>query len=160
MRKAKKAKRRELALDPVYKEKKVSRFVNCLMEDGKKNTAYKIFYNAMEIIDGKIKNFEEDNALDVWKKALENITPMVEVRSRRIGGATFQIPQEVRPDRKIALSMKNMISFARQRNGKTMSEKLAAEIMAAYKNEGGAFKKKDDMHRMAESNKAFAHFRF
>ncbi len=160
MRKAKKAKRRELALDPVYKEKKVSRFVNCLMEDGKKNTAYKIFYNAMEIIDGKIKNFEEDNALDIWKKALENITPMVEVRSRRIGGATFQIPQEVRPDRKIALSMKNMISFAKQRNGKTMSEKLAAEIMAAYKNEGGAFKKKDDMHRMAESNKAFAHFRF
>ncbi|MFW6248645.1 MAG: 30S ribosomal protein S7 [Bacteroidota bacterium] len=160
MRKAKKAKRRELALDPVYKEKKVSRFVNCIMEDGKKNTAYKIFYNAMDIIDGKIKNFEEDNALDVWKKALENITPMVEVRSRRIGGATFQIPQEVRPDRKIALSMKNMISFARQRNGKTMSEKLAAEIMAAYKNEGGAFKKKDDMHKMAESNKAFAHFRF
>jgi small subunit ribosomal protein S7 len=160
MRKAKKAKKRELALDPVYKEQKVTRFVNCLMENGKKNTAYKIFYNAMEIIDGKIKNFEEDNALDIWKKALENVTPMVEVRSRRIGGATFQIPQEVRPDRKVALSMKNLIGFARQRNGKTMSEKLAAEIMAAYKNEGGAFKKKDDMHRMAESNKAFAHFRF
>ncbi len=160
MRKAKKAKKRELALDPVYKEQKVTRFVNCLMENGKKNTAYKIFYNAMEIIDGKIKNFEEDNALEIWKKALENVTPMVEVRSRRIGGATFQIPQEVRPDRKVALSMKNLIGFARQRNGKTMSEKLAAEIMAAYKNEGGAFKKKDDMHRMAESNKAFAHFRF
>lgn len=160
MRKPKTTKRRELALDPVYKEQQVTKFVNCLMEDGKKNLAYKIFYSALEQVDENIKNFEEDNALDVWKKAMENITPMVEVRSRRIGGATFQIPQEVRPERKATLSMKNMIKYARLRSGKTMSEKLAAEIMAAYNNEGGAFKRKDEMHRMAEANKAFAHFRF
>ncbi|HHJ10857.1 MAG TPA: 30S ribosomal protein S7 [Bacteroidetes bacterium] len=161
MRKAK-PKKRTILPDPRYNDPLVTRFVNNLMLQGKKNLSFKIFYEAMDIIEGRMKNEknEEMTPLDIWKKALENITPQVEVKSRRVGGATFQVPMEVRPDRKVSLSMKNLILFARKRSGKSMSEKLAAEIMAAFKEEGGAFKKKEDMHRMAEANKAFAHFRF
>lgn len=137
----------------------VTRFVNNLMLEGKKNSAYQIFYDALAIVEQKMKD-DERSPLEIWKKALENITPQVEVKSRRVGGATFQVPLEVRPDRKVAISMKNLITYSRQRSGKNMGEKLAAEIMAAYKEEGGAFKKKEDTHRMAEANKAFAHFRF
>ena len=129
------------------------------MYDGKKNTSYDIFYSALDIVTEK--NSEEDKtALEIWKQALDNITPEVEVKSRRIGGATFQVPTEIRPSRKESISMKNMISFARKRSGKSMAEKLAAEIMDAYNNQGGAYKRKEDMHRMAEANRAFAHFRF
>ena len=154
-----KPKKRILLPDPKYNDILVTRFVNNLMLEGKKSVSFKIFYDAMEEVDQKMKA-ESKPALEIWKKALENITPQVEVKSRRVGGATFQVPMEVRPDRKISLSMKNMILYAKQRSGKSMSEKLAAEIIAAYKEEGGAFKKKEDMHRMAEANKAFAHFRF
>ena len=129
------------------------------MYDGKKNTSYTIFYSALDIVGNKMKN-EEKPALDIWKKALENVTPQVEVKSRRIGGATFQVPTEIRPDRKESISMKNLIIFARKRGGKTMADKLAAEIMDAYNEQGGAFKRKEDMHRMADANRAFAHFRF
>ena len=145
--------------DPVYNDQKVSKFVNHLMYDGKKNTSYEIFYKALDTVKEKMTN-EEKSALDIWKTALDNITPQVEVKSRRIGGATFQVPTEIRPDRKESISMKNMINFARKRGGKTMADKLAAEIMDAYNNQGGAFKRKEDMHRMAEANRAFAHFRF
>ena len=127
------------------------------MLDGKKSTAFRIFYDAMDVIEQKV---DEESALDVWKKAIDNVTPAVEVRSRRIGGATFQIPQPVRDARKLSMAMKWMIGFARKRNDKTMSQKLASEIVAAYKEEGAAFKKKQDTHRMAEANKAFSHFRF
>ena len=127
--------------------------------DGKKSISYEIFYNALETVKGKMQN-EEKSALEIWKQALDNITPQVEVKSRRIGGATFQVPTEIRPDRKESISMKNMISFARKRSGKSMADKLAAEIMDAFNNQGGAFKRKEDMHRMAEANRAFAHFRF
>ena len=127
------------------------------MLDGKKSVAFKIFYDALEIVDEKV---EEENSLDVWKKALTNITPGVEVRSRRIGGATFQIPQPIREDRRVSMGMKWMIGFARKRNEKTMAQKLAGEIVAGYKEEGAAFKKKEDTHRMADANKAFSHFRF
>jgi small subunit ribosomal protein S7 len=128
------------------------------MFNGKKSTALIIFYDAIDLVEAKVK--EEDKApLDVWKQALSNITPQVEVKSRRVGGATFQVPIEVRQERKVSLSMKNMIKYAKQRSGRSMSEKLAAEIVAAYNQEGGAFKRKEDMHRMAEANKAFAHFR-
>ena len=129
------------------------------MYDGKKNTSYEIFYNALNIVGTKMAD-NELSSLEIWKKALDNITPQVEVKSRRIGGATFQVPTEIRPDRKESVSMKNMISFARKRGGKTMADKLAAEIMDAFNNQGGAFKRKEDMHRMAEANRAFAHFRF
>ena len=145
--------------DPVFNDQKVSMFVNHLMYDGKKNTAYTIFYSALETVKSKLPN-EEKTALEIWKAALENITPQVEVKSRRVGGATFQVPTEIRPDRKESISMKNLIAFARKRGGKTMADKLAAEIMDAYNNQGGAFKRKEDMHRMAEANRAFAHFRF
>ena len=145
--------------DPVYNDKKVSKFVNHLMYDGKKTKSYEIFYNALEVVKGKMSN-EEKTALEVWKTALDNITPQVEVKSRRIGGATFQVPTEIRPDRKESVSMKNMIAFARKRSGKSMADKLAAEIMDAFNNQGGAYKRKEDMHRMAEANRAFAHFRF
>ena len=128
------------------------------MLQGKKSIAYSIFYDAIDIIGEKMKDSEQA-PIDIWKKALENVTPQVEVKSRRVGGANFQVPMEVRPERKVSLSMKNMISFARKRSGHSMSEKLAAEIMAAYNNEGGAFKRKEDMHRMAEANKAFSHFK-
>ena len=158
MRKAK-PKKRVILPDPVFNDKKVSKFVNHLMFDGKKSTSYEIFYNALNTVKEKMKD-NEKSALEIWKQALDNITPQVEVKSRRVGGANFQVPMEVRPERKVSLSMKNMISFARKRSGHSMSEKLAAEIMAAYNNEGGAFKRKEDMHRMAEANKAFAHFRF
>ena len=158
MRKAK-PKKRVILPDPVYGDVSVSKFVNHLMYDGKKNTSYTIFYTALDIVGKKMKN-EEKPALDIWKKALENITPQVEVKSRRIGGATFQVPTEIRPDRKESISMKNLIIFARKRGGKTMADKLAAEIMDAYNEQGGAFKRKEDMHRMAEANRAFAHFRF
>ena len=145
--------------DPKFNDQKVSKFVNHLMYDGKKNTSYEIFYNALDTVQEKMAK-EEKPALEIWKQALDNITPQVEVKSRRIGGATFQVPTEIRPDRKESVSMKNMILFARKRGGKSMAEKLAAEIMDAYNNQGGAFKRKEDMHRMAEANRAFAHFRF
>ena len=145
--------------DPVFNDKKVSKFVNHLMYDGKKSISYEIFYNALETVKAKMSN-EEKSALEIWKTALDNITPQVEVKSRRIGGATFQVPTEIRPDRKESISMKNMINFARKRSGKSMSDKLAAEIMDAFNNQGGAYKRKEDMHRMAEANRAFAHFRF
>ncbi len=158
MRKTK-PKKRIILPDPVYGDKEVTRFVNNLMLDGKKTTAFAIFYDAMKTVESKAK--EDDKApLDIWRKALENVTPMVEVKSRRVGGATFQVPMEVRPDRKVSVSMKNMILYARKRSGKSMSEKLAAEILAAYHEEGGAFKRKEDMHKMAEANRAFSHFRF
>ena len=158
MRKAK-PKKRVILPDPVYGDVKVSKFVNHLMYDGKKTISYEIFYNALEIVKTKMAS-EEKDALTIWKEALDKITPQVEVKSRRIGGATFQVPTEIRPDRKESVSMKNMISFARKRGGKTMADKLAAEIMDAYNEQGGAFKRKEDMHRMAEANRAFAHFRF
>ena len=158
MRKAK-PKKRVILPDPVFNDQKVSKFVNHLMYDGKKTKSYEIFYNALETVKAKMQN-EEKSALEIWKQALDNVTPHVEVKSRRIGGATFQVPTEIRPDRKESVSMKNLISFARKRGGKGMAEKLAAEIMDAYNNQGGAFKRKEDMHRMAEANRAFAHFRF
>ncbi|MBQ6062484.1 MAG: 30S ribosomal protein S7 [Prevotella sp.] len=158
MRKAKPKKRLVLP-DPVFGDTKVSKFVNHLMYDGKKNTSYEIFYKSLELVKTKMAK-EEKSPLEIWKQALDNITPQVEVKSRRIGGATFQVPTEIRPDRKESVSMKNMINYARKRGGKSMAEKLAAEIMDAYNNQGGAFKRKEDMHRMAEANRAFAHFRF
>ena len=151
-------KKRILLPDPKFNDKLVTQFVNNLMESGKKSIAYGIFYDAIDIVGEKVKE-EDKTPLDVWKQALSNITPQVEVKSRRVGGATFQVPIEVRTERKVSLSMKNMISFARSRSGRSMSEKLAAEIVAAYNQEGGAYKRKEDMHRMAEANKAFAHFR-
>ena len=158
MRKAK-PKKRVILRDSVFNEQKVTKFVNHLMYDGKKNLSYEIFYNALEIVKDKMQN-EEKSALDIWKEALDNVTPQVEVKSRRIGGATFQVPMEIRPERKESISMKNIIIFARKRSGKSMAEKLAAEIMDAYNQQGGAFKRKEDLHRMAEANRAFAHFRF
>ena len=158
MRKAK-PKKRVILPDPVYGDVKVSKFVNHLMYDGKKSISYEIFYNALEIVKNKMAN-EEKTPLQIWKEALDKITPLVEVKSRRIGGATFQVPTEIRPDRKVSVSMKNMILYARKRGGKTIADKLAAEIMDAYNEQGGAFKRKEDMHRMAEANRAFAHFRF
>lgn len=156
MRKSR-AKKRVLLPDPKFNDRLVTQFVNNLMLDGKKSVAFSVFYDALEIVDSKV---EEENCLDVWKKALENITPAVEVRSRRIGGATFQIPQPIREERKVSMGMKWMILFARKRNEKTMAERLAGEVVAAFKEEGAAFKKKEDTHRMAEANKAFSHFRF
>ena len=158
MRKAK-PKKRVILPDPVFNDQKVSKFVNHLMYDGKKNTSYEIFYNALDTVKAKMEK-EEKPAREIWKQALDNITPQVEVKSRRIGGATFQVPTEIRPERKESISMKNLILFARKRSGKSMADKLAAEIMDAYNNQGGAFKRKEDMHRMAEANRAFAHFRF
>ncbi|MBP7780513.1 MAG: 30S ribosomal protein S7 [Paludibacteraceae bacterium] len=152
-------KKRVILPDPVFNEAMVTRFVNHLMYDGKKSIAYGIFYSALDNLKAKFPN-EEKTPLDIWKKALENITPIVEVKSRRVGGATFQVPTEIRPDRKESISMKNLISFARKRSGHSMAEKLAAEISDAYNNQGGAFKRKEDMHKMAEANRAFAHFRF
>ena len=145
--------------DPKFNDQKVSKFVNHLMYDGKKNTSYEIFYNALDAVLEKMAK-EEKPALEIWKQALDNITPQVEVKSRRIGGATFQVPTEIRAERKESISMKNLILFARKRGGKSMADKLAAEIMDAFNNQGGAYKRKEDMHRMAEANRAFAHFRF
>ena len=158
MRKSK-PKKRHLLPDPKFNDVLVTRFVNDLMVDGKKSIAYTIFYDTLNLVEKKMKD-SEVSPLDVWKKALENITPAVEVKSRRVGGATFQVPMEIRPERKTAISMKNMILFARKRSGKSMADKLSAEIVAAYNEEGGAYKKKEDTHRMAEANRAFAHFRF
>lgn len=158
MRKSK-PKKRILLPDPKFNDPEVTRFVNNLMLEGKKSIAYQIFYDAMDIVAEKTKK-EEKNPVDIWKQALENITPQVEVKSRRVGGATFQVPMEIRPERKVSVSMKNLILFARKRSGRSMADKLSAEIVAAYNNEGGAYKKKEDTHRMAEANKAFAHFRF
>ncbi len=149
------AKKRPLLPDPKFNDILVTRFVNNLMYQGKKSTAYDIFYDAMEIVQ---KRAEQDG-LETWKKALTNVTPNVEVRSRRVGGATFQIPQEIRNERKTALGIKWLISYARARNEKSMAAKLAGEIVAAAKEEGAAFKKKEDTHRMAEANKAYSHFR-
>ena len=145
--------------DPVFNDTKVSKFVNHLMYDGKKNISYEIFYASLDKVMAKMSD-SELSALEIWKKALDNITPQVEVKSRRIGGATYQVPTEIRPDRKESISMKNMILYARKRGGKTMADKLSAEILDAFNNQGGAFKRKEDMHRMAEANRAFAHFRF
>ncbi len=155
MRKAK-PKKRTILPDPRFSDTLVTKFVNNMMYSGKKNIAYDIFYGAMDIVADRSK----EDPVEVWKKALSNVTPNVEVRSRRIGGATFQIPSEIRPSRKMSIGMKNMINFARKRHEKTMAEKLAGEILAAYKEEGAAFKKKEDTHRMADANKAFSHFRF
>jgi len=158
MRKSK-PKKRILLPDPRYNDPYVTRFVNNLMLNGKKTVAYQIFYDSLAIVGEKLK-VEGKTPLDIWKQALENVTPQVEVKSRRVGGATFQVPMEIRSDRKISISMKNLISFARKRAGHSMAERLASEVMAAYNQEGGAFKRKEDTHRMAEANKAFAHFRF
>lgn len=158
MRKAK-PKKRILLPDPKFNDQLVTRFVNDLMVDGKKTTAFRIFYQALDIVSERMKD-SELSALEIWKKSLQNITPAVEVKSRRVGGATFQVPMEIRAERKTAISIRNMILFARKRSGKSMGEKLAGEIVAAYNEEGGAYKKKEDTHRMAEANRAFAHFRF
>lgn len=158
MRKSK-PKKRVILPDPVFNEVVVTKFVNHLMFDGKKNTAYEIFYGALEVVKTKLPN-EERTPLEIWKKALENVTPQVEVKSRRVGGATFQVPTEIRPDRKESICMKNLINYARKRGGKSMSDKLAAEIVDGFNNQGGAFKRKEEIHRMAEANRAFAHFRF
>ncbi len=158
MRKSK-PKKRILLPDPKFNDVAVTRFVNHLMLKGKKNVSYQIFYDAIDMVEKKTSNLGVP-PLEVWKKALENVTPQVEVRSRRVGGATFQIPSEIRESRKVSISMKNLILFSRKRSGKSMAEKLAAEIVAAYNQEGGAFKKKEDTHKMAEANKAFSHFRF
>jgi len=154
MRKAQ-AKKLPLAPDPKFNDKLVTRFVNNLMWQGKKSGAFNIFYDALD----KVSKQTNEDGYEIWKRALANVTPSVEVRSRRIGGATFQIPAEVRPDRKISLSIKWLIRYSRDRNGRSMADKLAGEIVAAAKGEGAAFKKKEDTHRMAEANKAFAHFR-
>lgn len=155
MRKSK-PKKRIILPDPKFNDTLVTRFVNNMMYDGKKSTAYSIFYNAVDIVEKKTN----ENGLDTWKKALNNVMPAVEVKSRRVGGANFQVPTEVRPERKVALGMKWLISYARRRGEKTMMEKLAGEIISAAKGEGAAVKKKEDTHKMAEANKAFSHFRF
>ena len=158
MRKAK-PRKHTLLPDPKFNDVAVTRFVNNLMLDGKKSIAYTIFYNSLELVGKKMKDADK-SPIEVWKQALENVTPQVEVKSKRIGGATFQVPMEVRPERKVSISMKNLILFARKRSGKSMAEKLAGEIVDAYNSMGAAFKREEEMHRMAEANKAFAHFRF
>ena len=155
MRKSK-PKKRYLLPDPKFQDTLVTKFVNYLMEQGKKSVAYNIFYDAVEQVEKKTS----ESGLEVWKRAMTNLTPSVEVKSRRVGGATFQVPVEIRPERKVNLCIKWLIDYARQRGEKTMMDKLAAEIIAASKGEGAAIKKKDDTHRMAEANKAFSHFRF
>ena len=155
----KQAKKRPLLPDPKFNDQLVTRFVNNLMWDGKKSTAFKIFYDAIAIVEER-KQDEEKSALELWKEALSNVMPHVEVRSRRVGGATFQIPMQIRPDRKVSLAMKWLINFSRKRNEKTMALRLANEVLAAAKEEGAAVKKRQDTHKMAEANKAFSHFRF
>jgi small subunit ribosomal protein S7 len=154
-----KAKKRPLLPDPRFNDQLVTRFVNNLMWDGKKSVAFKIFYDAMDIVEEK-KTDEEKTALEIWKDALSNVMPHVEVRSRRVGGATYQIPRPIRADRKVSMAMKWLISYTRKRNEKTMALKLANEVLAAAKEEGAAVKKRVDTHKMAEANKAFSHFRF
>ena len=153
------AKKRPLLPDPRFNDQLVTRFVNMMMRDGKKSVAFKVFYDAIDIVEEK-KSDDEKTALETWKDALSNVMPHVEVRSRRVGGATFQIPMQIRPDRKISTAMKWLIGYARKRNEKSMASKLAAEILAAAKEEGAAVKKRVDTHKMAEANKAFSHFRF
>lgn len=153
------AKKRPLLPDPKFNDQLVTRFVNNLMWDGKKSVAFTVFYDALDIVESK-KNNDEKTALDLWKDALNNVMPHVEVRSRRVGGATFQIPMQIRPDRKISVAMKWLILYARRRNEKSMAQKLANEILAAAREEGAAVKKRMDTHKMAEANKAFSHFRF
>lgn len=153
------AKKRPLLPDPKFNDQLVTRFVNNLMWDGKKSVAFKVFYDAIDIVEQK-KQDPEKTALEIWKDALSNVMPHVEVRSRRVGGATFQIPMQIRPDRKVSMAMKWLIGYSRKRNEKSMSQKLAAEILAAAKEEGAAVKKRVDTHKMAEANKAFSHFRF
>ncbi|WP_353778865.1 30S ribosomal protein S7 [Winogradskyella sp. 3972H.M.0a.05] len=153
------AKKRPLLPDPRFNDQLVTRFVNNMMWDGKKSVAFKVFYDAIDIVDEK-KTDDEKTALELWKDALSNVMPHVEVRSRRVGGATFQIPMQIRPDRKVSTAMKWLIGYARKRNEKSMAQKLAAEILAAAKEEGAAVKKRVDTHKMAEANKAFSHFRF
>lgn len=153
------AKKRPLLPDPKFNDQLVTRFVNMMMHDGKKSVAFKVFYDAIDIVEEK-KQDEEKTALETWKDALSNVMPHVEVRSRRVGGATFQIPMQIRPDRKISTAMKWLISYSRKRNEKSMSQKLASEILSAAKEEGAAVKKRIDTHKMAEANKAFSHFRF
>jgi small subunit ribosomal protein S7 len=153
------SKKRILLPDPKFNDKLVTRFVNNLMLDGKKSVAFKVFYDALDIVDQK-KQDEEKTALELWKEALSNVMPHVEVRSRRVGGATFQIPMPIRADRKISMAIKWMILYARRRNEKSMSQRLAGEILAAVKEEGAAVKKRVDVHKMADANKAFSHFRF
>ena len=155
----KQAKKRPLEPDPKFKDQLVTRFVNNMMWNGKKSVAFTIFYDAIEIVDQR-KQDDEKSALEVWKEALSNVMPHVEVRSRRVGGATYQIPMQIRPDRKVSLAMKWLISFSRKRSEKTMALRLASEILAASKEEGSAVKKRQDNHKMAEANKAFSHFRF
>ncbi len=158
MRKTK-AKKRPLLPDPKFNDQLVTRFVNNLMLDGKKSIAFKIFYDALDVVE-KRKGETEKTSLEIWKDALTNVMPHVEVRSRRIGGANFQIPMPIRADRKISMAMKWLIKYAKARNDKSMALKLAAEITAAAKEEGAAYKKKSDTHKMAEANKAFSHFKF
>ena len=153
------SKKRILLPDPKFNDKLATRFVNNLMLDGKKSIAFKVFYDALEIVDQK-KQDEEKSALELWKEGLSNVMPHVEVRSRRVGGATFQIPMPIRADRKISMAIKWMILYARRRNEKSMSQRLAGEILAAVKEEGAAVKKRMDVHKMADANKAFSHFRF
>jgi len=153
------AKKRPLLPDPRFNDQLVTRFVNMMMWDGKKSVAFKVFYDAIDIVEEK-KNDDEKTALEVWKEALSNVMPHVEVRSRRVGGATFQIPMQIRPDRKVSTAMKWLISYARKRNEKSMAQRLASEVLAAAKEEGAAVKKRVDTHKMAEANKAFSHFRF
>ena len=153
------AKTRPLLPDPRFNDQLVTRFVNNLMWDGKKSTAFKVFYDAIDIIESK-KQDAEKPSLEIWKDALTNVMPHVEVRSRRVGGATFQIPMQIRPDRKISMAMKWLILYSRRRNEKSMAQRLASECLAAAKEEGAAVKKRMDTHKMAEANKAFSHFRF
>ena len=155
----KQSKKRPILPDPIFNDQLVTRFVNNLMLHGKKSTAFSLFYESIRIVEKRKQN-EEKTAIEVWKDALSNVMPHVEVRSRRIGGATFQIPMQIRPDRKVSLAIKWLIGFARKRNEKSMSEKLANEILSAFKEEGAAVKKRVDTHKMAEANKAFSHFRF
>ncbi len=154
------AKKKSIIPDPKFNDTLVTRFVNMLMLDGKKSLAYKIFYDALDILSEKLEKDIEKTPLEVWKDALSNVMPHVEVRSRRVGGATFQIPSPIRSDRKISIAMKWLINYSRKRNEKSMAQKLAAEVLAAAKEEGAAVKKKVDTHKMAEANKAFSHFRF
>ncbi|BAV94805.1 30S ribosomal protein S7 [Ichthyobacterium seriolicida] len=152
-------KRRELFPDPKYGDELVTKFVNNLMYSGKKSLAYRIFYDALSIVEEKTTD-DEKTSLEIWKSALDNVTPYVEVKSKRVGGAVYQVPVQISSGRRISMAIKWMISFSRKRNEKSMSDKLASEILAAYKQEGSSFKKKTDVHKMAESNKAFSHFRF
>jgi len=153
------AKKRFLLPDPKFNDQLVTRFVNNLMLDGKKSVAFKVFYDALDIVEER-KQDEEKTSLEIWKEALSNVMPHVEVRSRRVGGATFQIPMQIRPDRKVSMAIKWMILYARKRNEKSMAQRLAGEVLAAAKEEGAAVKKRTDVHKMADANKAFSHFRF